>query len=64
MPCSIATMMALRFVKNSDLKTRIKALETSYKLQGSFLFGLGYLNLFGNSGLDNSVITENYLLTG
>ena len=64
MPYSVATCMALKFVRDSNLKTRMKALELSYKYQYITLVGLSVLNIYPFQGVDTHSICENYLLTG
>tara|TARA_A100001015_G_scaffold282559_1_gene346954 strand:- start:587 stop:817 length:231 start_codon:yes stop_codon:yes gene_type:complete len=62
MPYSLATCMALKFVRDSSLKTRMKFMEYSYKYQFASLLGLTFINLYPLN-IDIDLICENYLLT-
>lgn len=64
MPYTLATYMALKFVRDSSLKTRMKVLEYSYKSQIVTLFGLTFLNTYPFYNVETKNICENYFLTG
>ena len=64
MPYSIVTCMDLKFVKESNLKTRMKFLEYSYKYQFASLFGISLLNIYPFHNVDTSMIYENNLFFG